>query len=200
MPCNYQELNVKPLQVAATLCSPSLYSQSNTVTLEDPATQVMTDLTEVVAVTISPSSSLDEANSLMMIKKIKLLFVTDTKERIIGLITYSDLQGERPILFQQSNGVSRAEICVLDIMTGIDTIDAMEWSAVEHAKVGDIFMTMKKLHRQHSLVLDNSNPDLYQIRGIFSISVLSNLLGLEVDTTEVAKTFAEFGRILGCSQ
>ncbi len=200
MPCNYQELEVKPLQVATMLCSPSLYSQSNIIKLEDPATKVMTDLTEVVAVTISPSSSLIEANDLMTEKKIKLLFVTDTKEIIIGLITYSDLQGERPILFQQSNGVPRSEICVLDIMTGIGTIDAMEWSAVEHAKVGDVFMTMEKLHRQHSLVLDNSNPDAYQIRGIFSISVLSKLLGLEIDTTEVAKSFTEFGRILGCDK
>ena len=50
----------------------------------------------------------------------------------------------------------------------------------------------------HALVLDNSNPDAYQIRGIFSISMLSKLLGLEIDTTEVAHSFAEFGRVLGC--
>lgn len=200
MPCNYQELNVKPLQVAAALCSPSLYSQSNIIKLEDPATKVMTDLTEVVAVTISPSSSLDEANSLMIEKKIRLLFVTDAKERVIGLITSSDILGERPIQFQQSNGVPRSDICVLDIMTGIDSIDVMEWSAVENSKVGDVFMTMEKLHRQHSLVLDSSKPGLYQIRGIFSISVLSKLLGLEIDTTEVAQSFAEFGRVLGCRQ
>ena len=200
MPCNYQELEIKPLQFAATLCTPSLYSQSKLIQLEDPATTVMTDLTEVVAVTISPSSSLDEANDLMIKKKIKLLFVVDTKERMIGLITYSDLQGERPIQFQQSNSVPRSEICVLDIMTGIDTIDAMDWSAVENAKVGDIFMTMKKLHRQHSLVLDSSGTDNYQVRGIFSISLLGKLLGLEIDTTEVAHSFSEFGRVLGCNQ
>ena len=199
MPCNYQELEIKPLQVAASLCVPSLYSQSTIIELEDPATKVMTDLTKVVAVTISPSSSLDEANDLMIKNKIKLLFVIDAKERIIGLITYSDLQGERPIQFQQTNGVPRSEICVLDIMTGIDTIDAMEWSTVEHAKVGDVFMTMKKLHRQHALVLDNSNPDSYQVRGIFSISLLGKLLGLQIDTTEVAQSFAEFERVLGCN-
>lgn len=199
MPCNYQELEVKSLQVAATLCSPNLYSQANIIKLEDPATKVMTDLSSVVAVTISPSANLDEANDLMIKKKIKLLFVTDAKERIIGLVTYSDLQGERPILFQQSNGVPRSEVCILDIMTGIDNVDAIEWSVIKHSKVGDVFMTMKKLHRQHALVLDNSNPDAYQIRGIFSISKLSNLLGLEIDTTEVAHSFAEFGRVLGCN-
>ncbi|MCU7834307.1 MAG: CBS domain-containing protein [gamma proteobacterium symbiont of Taylorina sp.] len=199
MPCNYQELEIKPLQVAATLCAPSLYSQNTIIKLEDSADNVMTDLKSVVAVTISPSANLDEANDLMIKKKIRLLFVIDARDRIIGLITYSDLQGERPIQFQQSNGVQRSEICVLDIMTGIDSIDVMEWSAVKNAKVGDVLMTMKKLHRQHALVLDNSNPDAYQVRGIFSISMLSKSLGLEIDTTEIANSFAEFERVLACN-
>jgi len=199
MPCNYQELEIKPLQVAATLCTPSLYSQNTIIKLEDPAISVMTDLESVVAVTISPSANLDEANELMINKKIRLLVVTDARDRIIGLITYSDLKGERPIQFQQANGVPRSEICVLDIMTGVDNIDAMEWSMIKNAKVGDVFMTMKKLHRQHALVLDNSNSEVYQIRGIFSISQLSKQLGVEIDTTEIAQSFSELERVLGMS-
>jgi signal-transduction protein with cAMP-binding, CBS, and nucleotidyltransferase domain len=158
----------------------------------------MTDLTTVSAVTISPSCSLDEANDRMMRMKVKLLFVTDSKNRMIGLITYSDLQGERPIQFQQSNGVSRGEVCILDIMTGIETIDTIEYSVVEKARVGDIAMTMKKLNRQHALILEHPSEDIYQIRGIFSISFLSKSLGINIETTEVAKTFAEFERVLGC--
>lgn len=197
MPCNYQELKIKPLQVAATLCEPDFYPHG-TVSLEDPAINVMTDLTTVTAVTISPSSTLDEATDQMLKMKVKLLFVTDSRNQIIGLITYSDLQGERPIQFQQSNGVSRNEICVLDIMTGIETIEVMEWSVVETARVGDIALTMKKLNRQHALVLDHP-ADACRIRGIFSTSLLSKLLGIQIDTTEVAQTFAEFERVLGCS-
>lgn len=197
MPSNYQELEVKPLQVAATLCKPN-YSLEGTVSLEDPAIKVMTDLSSIAAVTISPSCSLDESTDRMMKMKVKLLFVTDSKNRMIGLITYSDLQGERPIQFQQANGVSRAEICVLDIMTGIESIDAMPWSAIETARVGDIAMTMKKLNRQHALVLEQPTDDVYQIRGIFSISLLSKSLGINIEITEVAQTFTEFERILRC--
>lgn len=197
MPCNYQELEIKPLQVAATLCEPNYYPEG-TVSLEEPATKVMTDLSTIAAVTISPSCSLEEATDRMLKMKVKLLFVTDSKNRMIGLITYSDLQGERPIQFQQANGVSRGEICILDIMTGIETIDAMEWPLVEKARVGDIAMTMKKLNRQHALVLENPSDDVYQIRGIFSISLLSKSLGIHIETTEMAQTFAEFERVLGC--
>lgn len=198
MPCNYQELEIKSLQFAATLCQPSFYP-SGKVSLEDPAINVMTDLTKITAISIPPSSSLDETIDRMIKMKVKLLFVTDSQKRMIGLITYRDLQGERPIQFQQSNGIPRSEICVLDIMTGIETIDVMSMSAVEKAHVGDIAMTMKKLNRQHALVLENSSEDTYQIRGIFSTTLLSQLLGIEIDTTtEVAQTFAEFRRVLGC--
>ena len=44
MPCNYQELEVKPLEVACTLCEPSFYPRG-VVNLEDPAIKVMTDFT-----------------------------------------------------------------------------------------------------------------------------------------------------------
>lgn len=196
MPSNYQELEIKPLQVACTLCEPNFYPQG-IVKLEDPAIKVMTDLSTITAVTISPSCTLDEANDRMKRMKIKLLFVTDAKNRIIGLITFSDIQGERPIQFQQSNGVSRSEICVLDIMTGIENIDVLEWSVIENAKVGDIAMTMRKLNRQHALVLDNPSDNAYRIRGIFSTTQLSKLLGVYIETNEIAQTFAELERVLG---
>ena len=197
MPCNYQELRINPLQIAATLCEPNTHPDRK-VSLEDPAVNIMTDLTTVTAVTILPSRSLDEATDLMVRMKVKLLFVTNTQKQFIGLLTYSDLQGERPILFQQSNSVSRNEITVHDIMTGINTIEVMDWSAVETARVGDIALTMKKMNRQHALVLDHP-ADAARIRGIFSTSLLSKLLGMQIDTTEVAQTFAEFERVLGCS-
>lgn len=198
MPCTYQELEIKSLQVAATLCNPNQHSQEK-VQLEDSAVDVMTDLTTINAVTISPSNTLNEATDRMLRMKVKLLFVTDSKEKIIGLITYSDIQGERPIQFQQSNGVPRSEVCVLDIMTGIEKVDVLDWSVVEKARVGDIAMTMRKLNRQHTLVLEHPSEETYQIRGIFSLSLLSKLLGFQMDTTEVAKTFVEFERVLGCN-
>jgi len=197
MPCHYQELEVLSLHAAATLCQPE-FLHDGKVDLEDPATTVMTDLTIVAPVTIPPSSSLSEATEKMINLNVNLLFVTDSNNRIIGLLTNSDLQGERPIQFQQMNGVPRAEILALDIMTGIEQIDALSFSAVEKAKVGDIAMTMKNLHRQHALIVEKKGGVLY-IRGIFSTTHISKLLGVEIDTFEVASTFADLGRMLGCN-
>ncbi len=197
MPCNYQELEINPLQSACVLCEPDFFPKGE-VSLEDPATRVMTDLKSVAAITISPSSSLEDASEQMIKTKVKLLFVVDSTEQIAGLITYSDLQGERPILFQQQNGVQRSEITVGDIMTRPTELDAIDWSVVERAKVGDIAMTLKKLNRQHALVVDKGYQDSPYIRGIFSTTQLSKMLGVYIETTEVAKTFAELERVLGC--
>ncbi len=196
MPSNYQELEIKPLQSASVLCEPNFFPKGE-VSLEDPAINVMTDLKSVVAITISPSSSLGDATDRMIKTKVKLLFVTDPNEQLVGLITYSDLQGERPILFQQHNGVQRSEITVGDIMTRSAQLDAIDWSVVERAKVGDIAMTLKKLNRQHALVVDKGYEDTPYIRGIFSTSQLSKMLGIQIDTTEVAQTFVELERVLG---
>ncbi len=196
MPCNYQPLEVMPLRAAATLCQPA-FLHDGKVALEDPATTVMTDLTMIAAVTIDPSCSLNEATEKMISMNVKLLFVTDSNNRIIGLLTNSDLQGERPIQFQQMNGVSRAEILALDIMTGVDHIDALDYSAVRKAKVGDIALTMKDLHRQHALIVEEHGGIRY-VRGIFSTTHISKLLGVQIDTFEMASSFADLGRILGC--
>ncbi len=197
MPCNYQELEIKPMQTDCVLCEPSFLPRGE-VSLEDPAVRVMTDLKTVAAITISPSSNLDDAADRMLKMKVKLLFVTDSSERITGLITYSDLQGERPILLQQQNGILRSEITVNDIMTRTESLDAIEWSVTEKAKVGDIAMTLKKLNRQHALVVDKGAENTPYVRGIFSTTQLSKMLGVYIETTEVAHTFAELERVLGC--
>lgn len=198
MPCNYQELEVIPLRAAVTLCQPE-FLHDGKVVLEDAAITVMTDLTMVASVTISPSSTLNEATEKMINMNVKLLFVTDSNNRIIGLLTNSDLQGERPIQFQQMNNISRAEILALDIMTGIEQIDALDFSAIEKASVGDIAMTMKSLHRQHALVVEEQQGDR-RIRGLFSTTHISKLLGVQIDTFELASTFADLGKLLGCNQ
>ncbi len=195
MPCNYQALDIHALHMATTLCTPDYFTQKS-VLLEDPAIKIMTDLSLVAPVTISPACTLDEAMDRMLKLKVKLLFVTDAKERLIGLITYSDIQGERPIQFQQSNGISRAEVCILDIMTSIESIEVLDWSHVQKSRVGDIIMTMKKFHRQHALVLEKPSENSNQIRGIFSTTILCQLLGLSIDTNETAQTFAELEKVL----
>lgn len=59
-------------------------------------------------------------------------------------------------------------------------------------KSGRVVATLKKGGRQHALVVDTEGSGQKQrVRGIFSATHVSRLLGTEIQTVEIAHTFAE---------
>ena len=65
------------------------------VTLESPAPEVITDLTLVKAATISPTTSLRQAEQAMIYLGVRMLFVVSEIPTIEGLITSTDLRGDK---------------------------------------------------------------------------------------------------------
>lgn len=186
-----------PLPVT-TLASQSRYHKPpqilpERVTLDDPAVNVMTDLTKVTAITIAPDVAIKEANAKMISNKVRMLLVTDADNFVIGLITATDLLGEKPLLYIQKVGESSLnEVLVRDIMTPQARLQVLQMVDIDKAKVGDIVATLQREGRQHALVVDIDEECMHEkIRGIFSASQLSRQLGTEVATAKIAKTFAE---------
>ncbi|MDE2140586.1 MAG: CBS domain-containing protein, partial [Gammaproteobacteria bacterium] len=160
------------------------------VTLQNPALDVMTDLTRVAAASVNPNLTLDKVEEHMRNVGVRLLFVLNESGDVVGLITLNDLKGMRPMRFQQQMGVSRSEVLVRDIMTSRDRFEALSMSEVAEARVGDIIETLKRTGRQHALVIAHT-PDGPAIRGIFSARQVGRQLGVQIDTTGIAYTFAE---------
>ena len=158
---------------------------------DSPATDVMTDLTKVSAITIGPCAKLDEAQERMIASNVHLLLVTDQRNGILGLITSTDLQSERPMQYLQEVGGTRADIFVRDIMTSQDKLEVLSMADVAGAHVGDIIETFKRVGRQHALVVDMDEDGRQVVRGIFSTKQMSRQLGTAIETTEIVKTFAE---------
>jgi CBS domain-containing protein len=160
-----------------------------------PATEVMTDLTRVSAVTIPPSASLDEANQAMVTHGVRSLFVVGEANAILGIITSTDVLGERPIQFAQERGMRHAEVLVHHVMTPAAQFEAIELRDVLQARVGDIVETLKHLGRQHALVIDSGSAEPASaariVRGMFSLTQIARQLGLTPQVGRVAKTFAE---------
>ena len=78
------------------------------------------------------------------------------------------------------------------IMTPQEKLEVLCMKDVAAAKVGHIVATLKKCGRQHALVVDTEGPGQAQkVRGIFSASQVSRQLGMEIQTIQVAQTFAE---------
>ena len=158
------------------------------VTLDDPAFAVMTDLREVAAVTTRPEESMHDAHALMLKRRVRLLFVLEPGGTLAGVITATDLLGEKPMRFQQSHGVAHREITVGDIMTPASMLEAMPVQDVSQMRVGHIVATLKAVRRQHLMVAEDGGR---RVRGLFSASQIARQLGMELTTFEVARTFAD---------
>jgi len=115
------------------------------VSLDDPAFSVMTDLREVAAASTTPDETIGQAHAQMIRRGVRLLFVLDPQKAVAGVITATDLLGEKPMRFMQSHGVSHAEIQVGDIMTPAAMLDALPLMDVAQMRVGHIVATMKAL-------------------------------------------------------
>lgn len=175
---------------AETLLMRPTHHLPDRVNTTSPAIDVMTDLSRVAAATVDPNLSVDKAEERMKNSRVRLLFVLSERGDLLGLITFNDLKGERPMRVQRELGVSHKEILVRDIMTPLARLEAIGMDAVAQAHVGDVIETLKRTGRQHALVLERT-PQGPAIRGIFSARQIGRQLGMQIDTSGIAYTFAE---------
>jgi len=85
-------------------------------------------------------------------------------------------------------------------MTPIDSIVAMRIEDVRAAKVGHIVASLKQAGRHHELVAEKIGGGRTCIRGIFSASQIARQLGVPLQITELARTFAEIEKALSVSR
>lgn len=162
------------------------------VSLFDPGLRVMTDFARIRPFTISGATSIDEANQKMIHCGVRLLFVTTETGHIFGLITASDILGEKPLTYIQEHGGARSEILVQEIMTPFQQLDAVSLNDVNLATVGDVVETMKDIGRQHILVVETGGENwIESVRGMFSTTQIALQLGIEVFPSFRASSFAE---------
>ena len=134
----------------------------------------------------------------MIRRGVRLLLVTDDSRQVLGLITSNDILGEKPVQFALERGIKRQEIRVRDIMTPREQLEVLLHADLVQAEVGHVVATLKHTGRQHALVIDfGSDGKSQTVRGIFSASQIARQLGVSIQTTEVAQTFAEIGAALG---
>lgn len=160
------------------------------VTLDDPAVAVMTDLARVPAVPVDPDVSIESAMRVMVRRGVRSLFVIDIENRVVGLITATDLLGEKPLRHVHANGGSRGEIKVRDLMTPHAQLEVLSMADVARARVGNVLATLKAAGRQHAMVVEDEASGCV-VRGVFSASQLESQLGAPVVVASGARTFAE---------
>ena len=167
------------------------------VTLDSPALMVLTDLAQVRAATVPPYSGLAQAELKMMHQGVRLLFVVTDMPSVDGIVTASDLSGDKPLRRVHERHVKFQDLCVADVMTPLPEIDAIDYASMHRAKVGQIVATLLKSGRPHLLVVESaSTGEPAHIRGLISRTQVERQLGTQLQTTEIAMTFSEIEQAL----
>jgi CBS domain-containing protein len=186
---NYAPLPCVPLLPGASFAQPVLQLPER-VALDSPALEVMTDFSRVSAVLIRPTDSVDEAHARMKQRGVRLLLVVDSERKVVGLITATDILGEKPLQVIQARGVRHADLLTRDIMVPSARLEVIEFEHVRVANVGQIIATLMQSGRQHAAVVENAQGG-HILRGLFSATQVARQLGRVIQPTEIARTFAE---------
>ncbi|MDH5359316.1 MAG: CBS domain-containing protein [Gammaproteobacteria bacterium] len=184
----YKTLSLSPLENKMSFCRPSMTYSEEKISLDAPAKTVMTDLTRVSAVTASPMCSIVMAHDRMIANGVRMLIITDQKDHILGLVTDTDINGEKPMSYIREVGGSHDEVVTRDIMTPKEKLEAMSMNEINNSTVGDVVETLKSVGRQHALVM---NEETGRICGIFSSSQIIHLTGKEIDLSAKSGDFSE---------
>jgi len=190
---DYHILPAQRLTGAVRVVSPV---PPKSVTLASPALDVMTDLRLVPAGVTEPYTTMEAANLYMMHRGIRSLLVLDQDKLLCGILTATDILGEKPLRFIQQRQVKHSEILVSDIMTPLDGLEGIPLKVIQTAKVGDVIASLRDSGRQHAWVIENDADDKPVVCGIFSLTQIEKQLGIRIPSTEVAKTFVEIEETL----
>ena len=178
------------------------------VTRESPALEVMTDLQRTSPACIRPQAPIEGANQYMISRGVRLLLVVDEHDAVLGVVTATDILGEKALRVALELGVRRDALTVGELMTPARQVEVLALADVAGARVGHVLETLRQSGRQHALVVDvdtlppssllNPPQRRAMVRGIFSLSQLARHAGVPVQSSgEVARTFSQIEAALG---
>jgi CBS-domain-containing membrane protein len=120
----------------------------------DPAILVVTDFTREHPVTVDEERQIDDALNDMIRLGVRALLVLKD-QRIVGLITSYDIQGERPLQFLQSSTYSHhRDIRVAHVMTPWHAMTAINWETLQSMRVGDLLQLLDHAELTHIIVVE----------------------------------------------
>jgi CBS domain-containing protein len=169
------------------------------VTQDSPALAVMTDLTKTKAATTGPSTTLRQAEQLMIYQGVRMLFVVSEMPALEGLITSTDLRGDRAMRIVQQRGAHYDELSVGDVMIPLTSLDAIDLDRMRTATVSNVIATLKKHGRNHLIVVDYALDGAgaeQRVCGVISRAQIERQLGEVIELVPIADSFAEIGQML----
>lgn len=177
-----------PSTATLSLADPSI---PTVLTLDSPALEAMTDLRRIHPISITGDATLEQARTNMIVCGVKLLFVKGARGEIAGLITATDLAGEKSIKTASDSSRCVPELTVDDVMTRASELEFLDYGRVAKAELGHIVSTLKNRGRQHALVTTTDEGGNITIIGLFSSTQIARQMGIPVVDPVKAYTFSQ---------
>lgn len=172
------KLTLHPISEAHELVRPE---QAPRYSLDSKATQFFTDFFYVEPIVISSSLSAIKARNTMIRTHVRLQLVVDDNMKFVGVINSQDLSEQNILSKSTLEHTLAAEFTVSDFMQNKKSLLALSIDEIKEVSIREIIDFLKNNHQQHCLVID---PEMHQVRGIFSASDISRKLQLEIDIHE----------------
>jgi len=189
MAMSYSLLPIASLSGAA-LCEHPGTGGAPRVDCNSDAMDVMTDFRNTRPITVEPGVDIDTALERMKITGVRLLLVIEAGDRLSGIVSAEDIQGEKPVRYQRGVGVPRQEVRVRDIMVAAGELEVLDVDDVRRARVGDLVTTLERSNRQHILAREHRD-DGDVVCGLFSARQVGRQLGVSVELSGAAASFSE---------
>jgi signal-transduction protein with cAMP-binding, CBS, and nucleotidyltransferase domain len=192
---HFSALSLENLDGVSGIVQPVAKTQS--VTLESPATMLVTDFNVSHPHTLPTGSSIGQAQETMKQAGVGLLMLIDPNGKFTGVINARELIGGRRItLAMQKHQLGRDEVTVEMIQTPRSELHSLSYAKISHASVGDLVETLKTSGDQHVLITEPDGSGGSRIRGIISASNISRALGVDLHQPPSARTFSSICHVI----
>jgi CBS domain-containing protein len=123
---------------------------------DDLAIHAITDFTREHPIIVDEERQIDAALEDMIHFGVRAMLVV-REQRVVGLITSYDIQGERPLQFLQSSNYNRhQDIRVGHIMTPWEKLRAMDWESIQSVRAGELLHMLEEADMTHLLVIEHA--------------------------------------------
>lgn len=168
--------------------------------LDDRAWELVTDFRAAPIVSVRADTQIDRVIELMIAAGVRMCFVTDRAELVLGTVTSYDIQGEKPMRYLQALGPglrasSRRDVAAKHVMEPLADLRIIDATEAMRATIGEVATALKKVGRRHLVVVEKMN-DHPALRGVFSATRIEAALGTVLDITPEPGSFAEIERAL----
>ena len=163
------------------------------VHLDSPAIDILTDFKSRAPRLAKHDTLIKDAIEMMKDGNVKSLLIIDNNENIVGQVAIRDLEGVKKAQAAQEHDIKPTEVTVGMLMTPFNKLPTLHYKYISGNRVGHIARLFHDLGVFYIIVVDDS-PEGEIVRGIFSISRLSRMLGYPVTGDLTSHSIAEMNK------